>query len=240
LEPSTPSWRVFDAPPGQAPADPGTAGRDGTQGGLAVRPLVLVAMGAAILIGALAVVVALGSPSGTASGAADPGSTVESASGAAGGAGESLVVDVAGAVVTPGVYRLGAGARVGDAIDAAGGFGPRVAAARVAAELNLAAPLTDGQQIRVPSRDDPVGGGGAGGAGGAGGGRPGDPASALIDLNSATQAELESLPGIGPVTAAKIIESRAGSPFRSVDDLRERGLVGQKTFDRLRPLITVG
>jgi competence protein ComEA len=55
-----------------------------------------------------------------------------------------------------------------------------------------------------------------------------------------TQAELEALPGIGPVTAGKIIESRAQAPFRTIDELRERGLVGQKTFDSLRTLITVG
>jgi len=237
LEPSTPSWRVFDAPSGQAAPDPRDAAQGVDHGGPVGKPLAMAAMGAAILIGGLAVVVAMGSPSGTATGPADTSSAVEPGVGAGDGLVGTLVVDVTGAVVTPGVYRLGAGARVGDAIDAAGGFGPRVAAARVAAELNLAATLMDGQQIRVPSRDDP--GGGAGDAGGAGGGGHGNQ-SALIDLNLATQAELESLPGIGPVTAGKILESRAGSPFRSVDDLRERGLVGEKTFDSLRALITVG
>ena len=79
-----------------------------------------------------------------------------------------------------------------------------------------------------------VSGSGSGAGGHAGG------STSLIDLNRATQAELESLPGIGPVTAGKIIEARAQSPFRSVDELRERGLVGQKTFDSLRALITVG
>jgi competence protein ComEA len=61
-----------------------------------------------------------------------------------------------------------------------------------------------------------------------------------VNLNSASQSELESLPGIGPVTAGKIIESRAGSPFRNVGELRERGLVGEKTFESIKALITVG
>jgi competence protein ComEA len=119
---------------------------------------------------------------------------------------------------------------------------------RVAQELNLAATLTDGQQIRVPSRDDPArgtgtgssGGNGAGGTGSDGSGNAGGPTGKLVDINTATQAELEALPGIGPVTATKIIASRAEAQFRTVDELRERGLVGEKTFGDLRALITVG
>jgi len=132
------------------------------------------------------------------------------------------------------VYHLPSGARIGDAITAAGGFGPRVAANRVSAELNLAAPLLDGDRVLVPSRDD------ASPPGGTSGGTGTRASPGLVDLNRATEAELDALPGIGPVTAAKIVASRRETPFRSVDELRSRGLVGQKTFDKLRPLITVG
>jgi len=148
-----------------------------------------------------------------------------------------LVVDVAGAVARPGVYRLPAGSRVADALASAGGFGPRVDAQRVAIELNLAAPLADGQHVLVPSRDDTAPGGSGGGEGSGSG--DGSAQSRLIDLNRATAGELDTLPGIGPVTAAKIITSRETTPFAAVRDLLDRKLVGQKTFDGLAELVTV-
>jgi len=224
---------VFDSPSTPAGSNQPDPARDGARGGLVIQPLALAAIGAAILVAGLALVIAIGGPSGVAGG--PDASAVAAETGVADGPTGTLVVDVAGAVVTPGVYRLAAGARVGDAIEAAGGFGPRVDAARAARELNLAATVTDGQQVRVPSRDEPGPGAGNNGGGGSGG-SPGT----LIDLNAATQAELESLPGIGPVTAGKIVEARAQAPFRTIDDLRERVLVGQKTFDSIRALITVG
>src|SRR5207302_1726545 len=127
--------------------------------------------------------------------------------------------------------------RVGDAVAAAGGFGPRVNAGRVASELNLAALVRDGDRVLVPSRDDAAPtSGGSGGSGGSGAkASPG-----LVDINTATVAELDALPGIGPVTADKIVASRADAPFKAVDELRTRGLLGQKTFDKLKSLVTVG
>jgi competence protein ComEA len=170
------------------------------------------------------------------------------ASAGAGVAGDGLVVEVAGAVARPGLYHLPARARVADAITAAGGFGPRVDAARATATLNLAAHLADGDRVVVPSRDDPIAGpsvgggastgGGSGGASGGGSGGSGG-TGAPLDLNRATPAELDGLPGIGPVTAAKIVAAREERPFRSVDELRERKLVGPSTFAKLRDLVVV-
>jgi competence protein ComEA len=147
-----------------------------------------------------------------------------------------LVVDVQGAVNRPGVLRLVAGSRVGDAIEAAGGYGPRVDADRAARELNLAAPLSDGDRILVPSRDDvapPSPGGGGAISGGDGGG-------GLVNLNTASESELDELPGVGPVTAQKIIDAREEQPFASVEDLLNRKVVGKSTFDKLHDLVTVG
>jgi competence protein ComEA len=164
------------------------------------------------------------------------------APGASTGARGVLVVDVQGAVARPGVIHLPTGSRVGDAIAAAGGFGPRVAADRVGRELNLAALLRDGDQVVVPSRDDggaAAGSGGGGGSGGSSGASGAQAGSGPIDLNRATASELDALPGIGPVTANKIIAAREERPFASVDDLRSRKVLGAATFDKIKDLVVV-
>jgi competence protein ComEA len=145
----------------------------------------------------------------------------------------TLVVHVAGAVRRPGLVRLAAGSRVADAIEAAGGLGPRVDAARVDRELNLAATVADGDRILVPSRDDTATTGpGATSGGAAAGSSPG-----RVDLNHASAEALDTLPGIGPATAAKIIAAREEKPFSSLDELVSRKVLGQATLTKIKGLV---
>jgi competence protein ComEA len=145
-----------------------------------------------------------------------------------------LVVDVEGAVLQPGVHRLASGARVTDAVAAAGGLGPTADGAR----LNLAAPLQDGQRVFVPAvgQDPPpvVGPTGAGDAGG-------DAApSGPVNLNTADADALDALPGVGPATAAAIIEHRKEiGGYTSVDQLLDVRGIGDAKLEQLRPLVTV-
>jgi competence protein ComEA len=137
-----------------------------------------------------------------------------------------LVVDVAGAVRRPGLYRLERGSRVADAITRAGGLTRR--AERTA--VNLAAPLADGEQVLVAARGSPV-------ATAAGGASPGSPA-APVSLSSATAEQLDALPGVGPVTAQKIVTYRQEhGPFTSVDGLDAIPGIGPAKLADLRPLV---
>ena len=246
MEQSATPWRVFDGPPTPPAPEPSSDQGRGAQAppraaGLAAAlagpdaRLAIAGVIGSVVIGIIAIVVVMSSSAGQVVEAPErelPGSNDAAL---LAGTGE-VVVDVTGAVVKPGVYRLPAGSRVGDAIDAAGGFSPRVDADRVAIALNLAATLADGSQLHVPARGESL----TGGAGGGGSGGPRGVASGAVNLNTASQSELEALPGIGPVTAARIIESRDATPFASVDDLRGRKLVGEKAFEQLRALVTVG
>jgi competence protein ComEA len=147
-----------------------------------------------------------------------------------------LVVDVAGEVRRPGVYRVPAGSRADAAVQQAGGVTKRGESAAV----NLAMPLHDGQQIVVPRRGGaaPAAGGGssppAGGATAAPGAAPAQP----ISLSTATAEQLDTLDGIGPTLAARIVQYReAHGGFRSVDELRQVSGIGDKRFEALRKAV---
>lgn len=140
-----------------------------------------------------------------------------------------LVVHVVGAVRRPGIYRLRDGARIADAVRRAGG------AARGAdlAGLNLAAPLVDGVQILVPSLQIEQAPSAAAEPG------KGTTAGGSVSLSSATLEELDALPGIGPITAQKIVDYRTEhGPFASVDDLDAVPGIGPTRVEQLRALVT--
>jgi competence protein ComEA len=160
-------------------------------------------------------------PSASATGTTAPTTTVDSSA--------VVVVQIAGAVVHPGVYRLAAGARVIDLLDVAGGAGPQADPQA----LSLAARLVDGERVYVPKVGEPTSAAPAG---------PAAPttAPAPVDLNAATVDQLDTLPGVGPATAAAIVAQRQRhGRFHSVDDLADVPGIGPAKLDALRPLVRV-
>jgi competence protein ComEA len=182
-----------------------------------------------------------GSGSDGAAGAVLPGSGPSanlSAGPSAGPGAATIAVDVVGRVRRPGLVNLPVGSRVVDAVNAAGGAAP---GAQLDA-VNLARKLVDGEQIRIPRQGerlapsaDPGAGSGGAGSGGAGAAQPGVP----LDLNTATAEQLDTLPGVGEVTANQIIAYRDAHPFTSVDDLRQVPGIGDRRFELLKDLVTV-
>jgi competence protein ComEA len=191
-------------------------------------------------------VAAADAPAGASDGqpTAVPGATgAQGGGGSEGGSGSTavsteVVVHVVGAVAAPGVQRLPTGSRVIDAVEAAGGAAPDADLSRV----NLAAVLADGQQVVVlrpgeappiAAEADPSGPGASDGASSGGDG-------ALVDINRASAAELEELPGVGPATAEAIIAHRdQNGPFASVDDLLDVRGIGEAKLEQLRDRATV-
>lgn len=142
-----------------------------------------------------------------------------------------VLVDVRGAVRHPGVRRLPAGSRVIDAIQAAGGL----RAGRGYGAVNLAALVTDGQQVVVGEQQP------APSSGTAAPPAPGSSGGLLVNLNTATEPDLEALDGIGPVLAAQIVAWRTDNgPFQTVDDLLDVSGIGEATLAGIRDQVTVG
>jgi competence protein ComEA len=141
-----------------------------------------------------------------------------------------VVVQAAGAVLQPGIYRLGPGSRVDDLVHAAGGLAPDADPDRV----NLAALLSDGEKIYIPRVGEAVP------TDAATGGSSASSAAQPVDLNSASIAQLDTLPGIGPATAQAIIDYRSQhGRFRSVDELVNVRGIGPARLDQLRSLVRV-
>ena len=156
---------------------------------------------------------------------------------------EPIAVHVIGAVPRPGLYKFAEGARVQDAIDAAGGL---LASANVDT-INLAALLEDGQQLDIPYKngsepstnvttDAPFGLPGATEAPST----SSESGAELININSASAEELDSLPGIGPTIAQRIIDYRTeNGPFLTIEDIMNVSGIGPSTFDQIKDMITV-
>lgn len=175
--------------------------------------LVLVGLGSAVLVSVLA-------PSGASTtevGPVAPETTLSAT------ASEAILIHVLGAVERPGLYELAAGDRTMDAIAAAGGF------TDVADRdhLNLAKPLTDGEQLRVPAIGEVIA-------------EPMEASDGRVNLNTADAAALDTLPRVGSAMAERIIQWREDNGgFTAVEDLMSVSGIGQKTFDSLKDLVTV-
>ena len=224
------------------------------------RRIILMIVAGAAVLGIIAAVIFAGLRSNTAA-EASPEPVVEPATTAP----AEITVHIAGAVAHPGVVTLPAGSRVTDAVAAVGG----ATSAAAPDAINLARTLEDGEQIHVPTKEEaqsagaqgagppggvqsggsPPGAGqspnaqsGAGesGAGGSGAGGSGAGGSGLVNINTADSAQLETLPGVGPATAAAILEYREqNGPFAAVEDLENVTGIGPATMAKLSPLITV-
>lgn len=137
--------------------------------------------------------------------------------------GGDIFVDVQGAVEKPGVYKLSSDSRINDLLIAAGGLSAEADRGWVAKNLNLAQKLSDGAKIYIPECDEAPRSLGVVG-------------HSKININAASKSELETLPGIGPAYAQRIIENR---PYSTVDDLLQVPGIGPKKFEKIKEKITV-
>lgn len=145
---------------------------------------------------------------------------------------EELYVDIDGAVASPGVYRLADGSRIADAIDAAGGLSEGADVS----SLNRAQKLVDGQKVHVPIAGETPASPDADSGSGASSGQT----SALVNINTASVEELQSLSGVGPSTAQAIVDDRTqNGAFSSIEDLMRVSGIGEKKFEKLRSQVCV-
>jgi len=150
-----------------------------------------------------------------------------------------ITVDVSGAVVSPGVYTLTDGARIKDAIEKAGGLSDSADSEFVEKSFNLAAKLIDGSKLYIPEIGESIGSTTSNTSTGSVqsmAGASGISASGLIDINAASESELDTLSGIGPVTAGKIIDNR---PYGSLEELVSKKAVSSSVFEKIKDNISL-
>jgi len=134
----------------------------------------------------------------------------------------SLVIDIAGAVKSPGVYEFPEGSRIKDAIMKAGGFAEDADRARISQELNLAQALQDGVKVYIPKVGDTK--------------AQSTATTGKVNINTASDTELEALPGVGSKTVEKIV---SGRPYAKIEELLAKKIVGQATFEKVKDSISV-
>ena len=152
---------------------------------------------------------------------------------------QNIIVDVEGAVVKPGIYSLNQGSRVQDALILALGLSEKADRNWVEKNLNLAAKLSDGVKIYIPrlgETNPPVGGSSMDVVKGVSSGTDVIDSTALININNASAGELDTLPGVGPVTAQKIIDNR---PYTAIDELLSKKSVNSKVFSQIKDKVSV-
>jgi competence protein ComEA len=142
---------------------------------------------------------------------------------------KEVVVDIEGAVLRPGIHKVPADSRVQDALSEAGGISEKADHAKVSQGMNLAAKVVDGGKIYIPFQGE------AAIASGGQGGLDGLAQGGLVNINTAGESELDALPGVGPVTAQKIISNR---PYSSIDELVSKKAVNKSVFSRIKDQVT--
>ena len=140
---------------------------------------------------------------------------------------QKITVDIEGAVINPGVYSLSSSSRIKDALIAAGGLSSGADRGWIEKNLNLALKLSDSAKIYIPKIGEAVVQSSTGSV---------VSSSGLVNINSASASELDSLPGIGLVTAEKIIDNR---PYNSIEDLKNKKIVGQSVFEKIKDKIAI-